>query len=361
MTAKENSQATLQKLLNDPGVSEIMINGPHKVFVEKNGKKILTDLSFESDEDVLKWVREIYAARSKRVDGEIPFADVCMEDGTRINTIISPVSRFGVCVTVRKFSKEIKTADDLVRVGTLNRKGLDFLCACVKARVNMIFSGGTGVGKTTALQMLTHYFAPDERVITIEDSAELQLDQANWISLETKSADRDGRGEVSLRDLIRNALRMAPDRLIVGEVRGSESIDMMQAMSIGLSGTIGIVHGNSPREVVSRMETMILMSGINLAPQEVRKIIGSTIQVVVQMQRMPDGSRKVVCITEVRGIDGEENPQIVFNDLFVHGFIKKDSEGKDVFGLKPVFKKYPLFHDRMRKMNLISDAMFEND
>ena len=361
MTPKENTQATLQKLLDDPTVSEIMINGPRKVFVEKNGKKVLTEVTFSSDEDVLKWAREVYTARSKRVDGEMPYADVCMEDGTRINTIISPISRFGVSVTVRKFSKEIKTADDLVRVGTLNRKGLDFLSACIKAKVNMIFSGGTGVGKTTALQMLSHYFAPDERVITIEDSAELQLDQVNWVSLETKSADRDGRGEVSLGDLIRNALRMAPDRLVVGEVRGSESIDMMQAMSIGLSGTIGIVHGNSPREVVSRLETMILMSGINLAPSEVRKIIGSTLQVIVQMQRMPDGSRKIVCITEVRGIDGEDHPQVVFNDLFIHGFIKKDGEGKDVFGLKPVFKKYPLFHDRMRKMNLVSDEMFRDE
>ena len=358
---KENSQAMLQKLLNDPAVSEIMINGPHKVFAEKNGQKILTGISFASEEDVLRWVRGIYAARSKRVDGENPFADVCMEDGTRINTIIQPVSRFGVSVTLRKFSREIQAADDLIRVGTLNRKGLDFLAACVKAKVNMILSGGTGVGKTTALQMLAHYFAPDERVITIEDSAELKLQQANWVSLETKSADRDGRGEVSLRDLIRNALRMAPDRLVLGEVRGSESIDMMQAMSIGLSGTIGIVHGNSPREVVSRLETMILMSGINLAPSEVRKIIGSTLQVIVQMQRMPDGSRKVVCITEIRGIDGEEHPQVVFNDLFVHGFIKKDGEGKDVFGLKPVFKKYPLFHDRMRKMNLVTDKMFQDE
>lgn len=358
---KDNSQATLQKLLDDPAVSEIMINGPRKVFAEKNGKKVLTEVSFASDEEVLKWVREIYAARSKRVDGEMPYADVCMEDGTRINTIISPISRFGVCVTLRKFSKEIQSADDLVRVGTLNRKGLDFLRACVKAKVNMILSGGTGVGKTTALQMLAQYFAPDERVITIEDSAELKLNQANWISLETKSADRDGRGEVSLRDLIRNALRMTPDRLIVGEVRGSESIDMMQAMSIGLSGTIGIVHGNSPREVVSRLETMILMSGINLAPQEVRKIIGSTLQVIVQLQRMPDGSRKVVCITEIRGLDGGENPQILFNDLYLHGFIKKDIQGKDVFGLKPVFRNYPLFHDRLRKMNLVSDEMFRDE
>ncbi len=256
-----------------------------------------------------------------------------MEDGTRINTIISPVSRFGVSVTFRKFSKEIQTTDDLLRVGTLNQKGLDFLSGCVKAKINMIFSGGTGVGKTTALQMLSHYFAPEERVITIEDSAELKLDQANVVSLETRSPDRDGRGGVSLRDLIRNALRMSPDRLVVGEIRGVESIDMIQAMAIGQSGTIGVVHGNSPREVVSRLETMILMSGINLPPQEVKKLIASTIQVIVHMQRMWDGSRKVISITEIRGIKGEQG--IIFNDLFVYRFIKKDELGKDIFGLVP--------------------------
>jgi pilus assembly protein CpaF len=355
MTDKPNAHAKLQKLLNDPSVSEIMINGAQKVFVEQHGKKVLTDISFGSEDEVLKLVREIYAARGKRVDGELPFGDVCMEDGTRINTILSPVSRFGVAVTIRKFSQEIQTAEDLVRVGTLNRKGLDFLSACVKARVNMIFSGGTGVGKTTALQMLSHYFDADERVVTIEDSAELKLEQKNWVSLETKSPDRDGRGEVTLRDLIRNALRMAPDRLVLGEIRGAESIDMMQAMAIGLTGTIGIVHGNSPREVASRLETMTMMSGINLSPREVRKIIGSAIQIIVHMQRFPDGSRKVVSITEIRGIDGGDDPQIIFNDLFIY---KEDSRGGSGFDLRPVMRQYPLFHNQMKKMNLATDKVF---
>ena len=309
----------------------------------------------------MKLVEKIYTARGKRVDSDFPYADVCMEDGTRINTIISPASRFGVSVTFRKFSKEIQTTDDLLRVGTLNQKGLDFLKGCVKGKINMIFSGGTGVGKTTALQMLSHYFAPEERVITIEDSAELKLDQANVVSLETKSPDRDGRGGVSLRDLIRNALRMAPDRLVVGEIRGAESIDMIQAMAIGQSGTIGIIHGNSPREVLARLETMILMSGINLPSQEVRKIIASTIQVIVHMQRMWDGSRKVTTITEIRGIEGEEIPKIIFNDIFEYRFIKKDEHGKDLYGLVPVFRNYPLFSDKLRKLNLLPDSVFHDD
>jgi pilus assembly protein CpaF len=336
-----------------------MINGPHKVFVEKNGTKVLTDISFASEEEVLRLVEKIYTKRGKRLDRDVPYADVCMEDGTRINTIISPVSRFGVSVTFRKFSKEIQTADDLLKVGTLNKKGLDFLSACVKAKVNMIFSGGTGVGKTTALQMLSRYFDPQERVITIEDSAELKLDQTNVISLETRSPDRDGKGGVSLRDLIRNALRMSPDRLVVGEIRGVESIDMIQAMAVGQTGTIGIVHGNSPREVVSRLETMILMSGINLPSEEVKKLIASTVQVIVHMERMLDGSRKVTCITEIRGIKGEQG--IIFNDLFLYRFIKKDGLGKDIFGLAPVMRNYPLFYDKMRKMNLVSDKIFEDE
>jgi len=356
MMDNDNGYGKLQQLLDDPTVSEIMINGPGKVFVERNGKKVITDISFASEQEVLKLVEKIYSVRGKRVDNELPYADVCMEDGTRINTIISPVSRFGISVTFRKFSKEIQNVEDLVRVGTINKKGLDFMKACIKGKVNMIFSGGTSVGKTTLLQMLSQYFSPHERVVTVEDSAELKLDQENVISLETKTPDRDGKGGVTLRDLISNSLRMSPDRLVVGEVRGAESIDMIQAMSVGHSGTIAVMHGNSPREVMSRLETMILMSGINLPSHEVKKLIASTIQVVVHMQRLWDGSRKVVSITEIRGMEGT---QIVYNDLFIYRFSKKDEKGNDTYDLLPAIRYYPLFFDRMRRMNLISDKIFE--
>ncbi|MFA5410728.1 MAG: ATPase, T2SS/T4P/T4SS family [Candidatus Omnitrophota bacterium] len=246
-----NNLGPLQKLIDDPRVSEIMVNGPKKVFVERDGKKQPTDVTFSSEEAVMQLIESIYHPRGKRVDKDVPFADVCLEDGTRVNAIIPPMSRFGVSLTLRKFSKEVATLDDLLRLGTLNQKATEFLVACIKGKINMVISGGTGVGKTTLLQILSGDFAAEERVITIEDAAELRLAQENVISLETRTPDRDGKGGVSLRDLIRNALRMAPDRLIVGEVRGAEAIDMIQAMATGHSGTIGIVHGNSPKEVIA--------------------------------------------------------------------------------------------------------------
>ncbi len=355
---KDKDYGAIQKLLDDPDISGVMINGPKRVFVEKKGTKFLTDITFASEEEVLRLVDKIYSARGKRVDKDVPYADVCLEDGTRINTIIAPIARFGVSVTFRKFSKEIQSAEDLLRLGTLNKKALEFLIACVKGRINMVFSGGTGVGKTTALQMMSHYFASEERVISIEDAAELKIDQENIISLETTPPDRDGRGGVFLRDLIRNALRMAPDRLVIGEIRGAEAIDMIQAMATGHTGTIGIIHGNSPREVIARLETMILMSGINLPHWDVRKLIASTIQLVVHMERMQDGSRKVTYITEIRGLDRDA---IAFNDLFVYRYDKIDEQGKLIGALKPAIRYYPLFFQKLQKMNLVSDKIFVSE
>ncbi len=348
----------LKKLVDDPSVSEILVNGPKKIFIEKNGKKILSDVSFASEEEITRFIDAIYGARGKRVDKDVPFADVCLEDGTRINVIIPPVSRFGIALTFRKFSKDIKTLDDLFRVGTLNAKAAELLIACIRGKVNMIFSGGTGVGKTTALQILSSYFAPEERVVTIEDAAELQLAQENVISLETRTPDREGKGEVSIRDLIRNALRMSPDRLIIGEVRGAEAIDMIQAMATGHSGTIGIIHGNSPREVISRLETMVLMSGINLPLWDVRKLIASAIHLVVHLERMRDGVRRITHITEIRGLDREE---IAFNDLFIFRLEKYDENGRVVGSLKPAIRYYPLFFQKLQKLNLVSDKVFVNE
>jgi len=348
----------VQKLLDDPSVSEIMINGAEKIFIEKNGKKVLSDVRFGSEAEVKKLVASIYSPKGKRVDRDVPYADCCLDDGTRINAIISPVSRFGMSVTFRKFSKDINSVEDLIKLDTLDRKAADFLIACVKGKINMLFSGGTAVGKTTLLQLLSGYFAPTERVITIEDAAELKLEQDNVISLETRTPDREGKGEVALRDLIRNALRMAPDRLVIGEVRGPEAIDMIQAMATGHSGTIGVVHGNSPREVVSRLETMILMSGINIPLWEVRKLIASTIHMIVHLDRFSDGSRKITYITEIRGLEREE---IAFNNLFMHRIINIDEHGK-VFGtLKPCIRYYPKFFQKLQKLSLVSDKIFVNE
>lgn len=348
----------IKKLIEDSTVSQIMINGPKKIFIEKEGKKFLTEATFASEEEVTKLVEAIYSPKGKRVDKDVPFADVCLDDGTRINAIISPVSRFGMTVTFRRFSQEINTLDDLMRLGTLNEKLAEFLVACVKGKVNMLFSGGTGTGKTTALQILSSYFAPEERVITIEDAAELRLAQENVISLETRTPDKEGRGEVTLRDLIHNALRMAPDRLVIGEVRGVEALDMIQAMSTGHSGTLGIIHGNSPREVIARLETMVLMSGINLSLLEVRRLIVSTVNVVAHLERMQDGTRKFTSVTEIRGLEAGE---IVFNDLFVFRFEKIDAQGKVIGTLKPSIRYYPLFFPKLQKLNLISDKIFVSE
>ena len=358
MPDKELDLGPIQKLIDDPAVSEIMINGYQKVFVERDGKKVLADARFESEQELYGLIERIYSVAGKRVALDVPYADVCMEDGTRINAIIPPLARFGAAVTFRKFSKAINTLDDLVKSGTLTQRAADFLIACVKGKVNIIFSGGTAVGKTTTLQVLSRFFAEQERVITIEDAAELKIDRENIISLETRTPDQDGKGGVGLRELIRNALRMAPDRLVVGEVRGEEAIDMIQAMATGHTGTIGVVHGNTPRDVVARIETMVLMSGINLPLSEVRKMIAATLNLIVHQERMRDGSRRITYITEVRGLDREE---VMLNDLFTFKFDKYDENGRVIGALKPSIRYYPMFFQKLQKMGLVADNIFVND
>lgn len=357
MTETALNLGPIQKFLEDPEVSEIMINGPSRIFVERLGNKVLTDAAFSSEEDVLKTMSQAYEPRGKRVGLDIPYADVCLEDGTRINMIIWPVSRFGISVTIRKFSQEISTLEDLIKNGTLHDKAAEFLVAAVKGKVNIMFTGGTAVGKTTLLQCLTEYLPVSERVITIEDAAELNIRKDNVISLETKSPDESGRGAVYIRDLLHNALRMAPDRLIVGEVRGTEAIELLQAMAVGHSGTLAVVHGSSPRHVIGRLETLVLMSGIDLPVSEVRKLIGSTINLIVHLERFGDGSRKVTYITEVRGL--EETGAVLLNDLFVYHFDRVDKEtGKVQGSLRSVLRYYPLFFQRLQKLGLISDKIF---
>jgi len=358
MEAKSVDLGPLKQFLDDPAVSEIMVNGPQKVFIEKHGKKVLTQVSFASPEEVFRLAEAIFAASGKRLAPDVPYADVCLEDGTRVNAIISPVARFGTSVTIRKFSKEINTLEDLVRTGTLTQKAADLLAACVKGKLNIIFSGGTGVGKTTTLQVLSNYFNKDERVVVIEDAAELKFTQENLVSLEARSSDREGKGGVSIRDLIHNSLRMSPDRLVIGEVRSKEAIDMLQAMATGHSGILGVIHGNSPRDVAARLETMVLMSGIGLPLWEIKKLIASTIQLIVHQERFSDGSRKVTYITEVRGIEREE---IVLNDLFTFCFDKVDENGRVIGVLKPAIKYYPLFFPKFQNMGLLSKNVFVGD
>jgi pilus assembly protein CpaF len=340
--------APLKPLLEDPAVTEIMVNGAAQVFVERDGRKQRAEAAFASEAALRAGVEKLFAAYGKPIGADAPYGDVCLADGTRVNAILAPIARFGMALTLRKFAQNLHTLDDLIRLGTLDRTVADLLVACIRGKVNILFSGGTSTGKTTLVQILSQHFDPRDRVITIEDAAELHLPQDNVISLETRVADADGRGEVSLRQLLRNALRMAPDRIVVGEVRGAEALDMVQAMATGHTGTLGVIHGSSPAEALMRLETMILMSGIALPLPEVRRMIGTTVQLIVHMERAPQG-RLVTAVSELRGVAVEDNA-FVLNDLFV-----RPHAGKP---LEPVMHYYPRFYQRLKDLKLLgADAL----
>lgn len=346
----------IKKLLADPDITEIMINGSVATFVEVGGKKKPIDLIF-SIEEIREVIDEIFKKNGKNVSAHFPYTDICMEDGSRANVIIEPLARFGSAITIRKFSQEIESLDDLVTRGALSRKMADFLIACIKGRLSILFSGATGAGKTTTMEMLSFHIPEEERVITIEDTAELKLHNKNIVSLETRSADEAGEGEVSLRDLIRNSLRMRPDRIIIGEVRGPEAIDMVQAMSTGHRGTLAVIHGNSPQEIVSRLETLILSSGIKLPVEEIRKMIANTIDIIVQQERFLDGSRRITHISEIRGL---ERGEIVIQDLFVFKSQGKTPEGKIKGKFTTTMRMYPKFFADFQKLGLLDDKAFSD-
>ena len=340
----------LQPLLDDPEVTEIMVNGAHRIFVERRGRKVRADVAFANENALRVCIERLFAAHGKRIGTDVPYADVCLADGTRVNAILAPIARFGIAVTLRKFSQSVRTLADLVRLGSLSPPAAHLLTGCIKGKVNILFSGGTSTGKTTLLQILSNEFDPAERVITVEDAAELRLPQENVISLETRVADEAGRGEVTLRHLIRNALRMAPDRLVVGEVRGVEALDMLQAMATGHAGTLGVIHGSAPAEALMRLETMILMTGIELPLDEVRHMIVSTIQLIVHMERSPAG-RNVTAITEVRGIH-RETGEIILNDLFLRP--------RGAASLEAVMQYYPHFYQMLKDRGLIDPDMLKS-
>ena len=345
----------LNKLLEDPKITEIMINGSRGTFIEVAGQKSKLDISFTPEEldDVID---EIFREAGKNVSSITPYADICMKDGSRANVIINPLARFGSSITIRKFFNELEDLDDLIEQGTLSRKMADFLIACIKGKLNIIFSGGTGAGKTTTLEMLSKHIPEQERIITIEDTAELKLHHDNLVSLETRVPDEDGKGEVTLQDLIKNSLRMRPDRIIVGEVRGSEALDMIQAMTTGHKGTMGVVHGSSPGEVVSRIETMILSSGINLPLDDIRKMMVNSLDLIVQQERFPDGVRRITHITEVKGL---HDRQIELHNLFAFIKLGTTPEGEVRGDFKPVIKNYPAFYSDFVKSGLLNDSIFK--
>lgn len=337
----------IQPLLEDDTITEIMVNGPKNIYIERGGKIIKTNLFFDSDDHLLRVIERIVAPIGRRIDEGSPMVDARLPDGSRVNAIIPPLSLVGPCLTIRKFARVPYTADDLIAFGTLTPELVEFLKACVKAKLNIVISGGSGSGKTTLLNVVSAFIPHDERIITIEDAAELQLKQEHVVTLEARPPNIEGKGEVTIRQLVINALRMRPDRIIVGEVRGGEALDMLQAMNTGHEGSLTTAHSNSPRDTLRRLETMVLMAGMDLPLRAVREQIASAIDLVVHLERLRDGSRKVVKVAEVQGMEGDV---IVMQDLFVFEQMGI-KEGKIMGRLRPTGIR-PGFMEKIEASNI---------
>ncbi|MCZ7572259.1 MAG: CpaF family protein [Ardenticatenaceae bacterium] len=303
----------IEPLLRDDTITEIMVNGPNQVYVERNGILEETDLYFRDADEVLRIIGRIVAPLGRRIDESSPMVDARLPDGSRVNAIIPPLSLVGPVLSIRKFPKTALTADDLIRLGAITKEMVDFLRACVLARLNIVVSGGTSTGKTTFLNVLSSFLPARERIITIEDAAELQLRQRHVIPLEARPPNVEGRGAIPIRQLVINALRMRPDRIIVGEVRGGEALDMLQAMNTGHDGSMTTAHSNSPRDTLHRVETMVLMAGMDLPLRAIREQIAAAFDLIVHLDRLADGTRRVTRITEVQGMEGDV---IVMQDIF---------------------------------------------
>lgn len=321
----------LEPLLNDETITEIMVNGASKIYVEREGKIEKTSYNFESDEHVMRIIDRIVAPLGRRVDESQPYVDARLPDGSRVNVIIPPLAIQGPIITIRLFSKVPYSMEDLIGFGTLTPEIAEFLEICVKARLNVLISGGTGSGKTTTLNVLSGYIPNDERIVTIENAAELQLQQEHVISLESRMPNIEGKGEVTIRELVVNSLRMRPDRIVVGEVRSGEALDMLQAMNTGHDGSLTTCHSNSPRDTLARLETMVLMAGTDLPHRAIREQISAALHLVVHQERLRDGSRRLVSITEVQGMEGNV---IVLQDLFTFEQTGFD-DGRIVGHLRP--------------------------
>jgi pilus assembly protein CpaF len=338
----------LEILLADENVSEIMVNGPDKVFVERKGKLSKTNIVFESNEHVMKVIDRIVSPLGRRIDESSPFVDARLPDGSRVNAIIPPLALNGPTLTIRKFEKDPLTIEDLIRFGSMSSETAEFLKACVKARLNIIVSGGTGSGKTTLLNVLSSFIPNDERIITVENAAELQLRQEHVVTLESRPPNIEGKGEVTIRDLVINTLRMRPDRIVVGECRAGETLDMLQAMNTGHDGSLTTAHANSPRDTLSRLETMCLMAGMDLPVRAIREQVAAAVDLIVQQARLRDGSRKIINVTEVQGMEGDV---IVMSDIFM--FEQQGIEnGKIVGRLRPTGIR-PKFYERIEAAGII--------
>lgn len=315
----------IESLLKDPSITEIMVNGPKKVFIERMGKLQLSGVQFHDDAHVMNIIERILSPIGRHIDESTPLVDARLKDGSRVNIIIPPLALCGPCITIRKFAQKALSVENLISFGTLDRKMADFIRACIQARINILVSGGTGSGKTTTLNVLSSFIPENERIVTIEDAAELKLQQAHVVTLESRPANIEGSGQITIRDLVKNALRMRPDRIIVGEVRSGEALDMLQAMNTGHDGSLTTAHANTPRDALSRLETMVLMAGFEMPVRAIREQISSAIELILQQSRLKDGSRKITYITEVQHMEGDV---ITTQDLFRFEQTGMDADGK---------------------------------
>jgi len=339
----------IERFLADPTVTEVMVNGGNAIYIERAGKLHRTNERFGSDARLRQVIDKIVSAVGRRIDESSPMVDARLSDGSRVNAVVPPLAIDGPVLTIRKFAKQRLTVDDLVGFGTISPEATEFLSACVQGRLNILISGGTGTGKTTMLNVLSSLIPEDERIVTIEDAAELQLDQDHVIRLESRPVNLEGRGDITIRDLVRNALRMRPDRIIVGETRGAEALDMLQAMNTGHDGSLSTVHANSPRDALSRLETMTLMAGLELPLRAVRDQIASALDVVVHLSRLRDGSRRVTQISEVVGTEGEI---VSISDLFAFDFAAGlDEDGRHQGALLPTGLR-PGFAEHLRDVGI---------
>ncbi len=332
----------LEPLLADESITEIMVNGPKNIFIERKGNITRANVAFEDDQHVMRILDRIVAPLGRRIDEASPLVDARLPDGSRVNAVIRPISLVGPTITIRKFFKKPLTVEDLIRFGSITKEIVEFLRACIISRLNMIVSGGTGSGKTTLLNVLSSFIPNDERIVTIENAAELQLRQEHVVTLESRPPNIEGRGQVTIQDLVVNSLRMRPDRIVVGECRAGEALDMLQAMNTGHDGSLTTLHSNSPRDTIARLEVMCLMAGMDLPVRAIREQIASAVDCICHQERLRDGSRKVVKITEVQGMEGD---MITMSDIFE--FEQTGVEGGKIVGrIRPTGIR-PKFTDRM--------------
>jgi pilus assembly protein CpaF len=345
----------IQPLLDEPEITEVMVNRPNQVYIERKGKLIETNVRFDNDYHVLRIIERIISPLGRRVDTESPMVDARLPDGSRVNVVIPPVAIDGPMLTIRKFSKNKLSIDQLIEYETLTRLMSDFLRACVLGRLNIVISGGTGSGKTTLLNVLSSFIPETERVVTIEDSAELRLDQKHIVRMEARPPNIDGRGEVTIRDMVRNALRMRPDRIVVGECRGGEALDMLTAMNTGHDGSLTTLHANSPRDALLRLETMVLMAGMELPLKVIRQQIASAVDLIVHQSRLKNGPRKITAISEVAGMEGDT---IVMTDIFKFEQTGISPEGEVIGNFRPTGIR-PMFSPRLEAVGYrLSAEMF---